>query len=288
MQQPQVEAFYDPNTSTISYIVFEQQGGYAALIDTVLDYDAKSGRTSCVSADKLIEFVKANDLKVDWILETHAHADHLSAAAYLKDKLGGKIAIGQHINQVQGIFKPIFGMEADFAVDGSQFDVLFAAGDVFQIGALNAEVLFVPGHTPADIAFLIGDALFVGDTLFMPDVGTARCDFPGGDAALLYDSIQQLLALPDTSRVFVCHDYVPAGRSAVAWQSSIADQREGNIHVHQGISKVEFIAMRQARDKTLDMPQLILPSIQINIRAGSFPPAEVDGQRYIKIPLNVL
>ncbi|AMC36959.1 MBL fold metallo-hydrolase [Janthinobacterium sp. B9-8] len=285
---PQVEAFFDSNTSTVSYVVFDRQGGHAALIDTVLDYDAKSGRTSTASADRLIEFVAAHTLKVEWILETHAHADHLSAAAYLKAKLGGKVAIGQQIHQVQRIFKPVFGLEADFAVDGSQFDVLFVAGEVFQIGQLSATVLSVPGHTPADIAYLIADALFVGDTLFMPDVGSARCDFPGGDAALLYDSIQQLLALPDTTRVFVCHDYLPAGRSQVQWQTSIAEQRKANIHLHQGISKAAFIAMREARDKTLDMPQLILPAIQINIRAGGFPEAEADGQRYLKIPLDVL
>ncbi|AZN35781.1 MBL fold metallo-hydrolase [Iodobacter ciconiae] len=288
MPLPQVKAFYDPDTSTVSYIVFDRRGGHAALIDTVLDYDAKSGRTSSMSADRLVDFVMEYDLKVEWILETHAHADHLSAAAYLKKKLGGKVAIGQRIDQVQGIFKPVFGFGEDFPADGSQFDVLFAAGDIFRIGELSASVLFVPGHTPADIAFLIGDALFVGDTLFMPDVGSARCDFPGGDAGLLYDSIQQLLALPDATRVFVCHDYLPAGRSVIAWQSSIAEQREGNIHLHFGVNKAEFIAMREARDKTLGMPQLILPSIQINMRAGRFPPAEADGQRYLKIPLDVL
>ncbi|MCX7205178.1 MAG: MBL fold metallo-hydrolase [Proteobacteria bacterium] len=285
---PQVAAFFDQGTSTVSYVVFDQAGGRAALIDTVLDYDAKSGRTSTQSADRLLEYVTSQGLKVEWILETHAHADHLSAAAYLKAKLGGKVAIGQHIDQVQSIFKPVFGLEADFAVDGSQFDHLFAAEEVFQIGDLSGRVLFVPGHTPADIAFLIGDALFVGDTLFMPDVGSARCDFPGGDAGLLYDSIQQLLTLPDATRVFVCHDYPPEHRSDVQWQSSIAEQREGNIHLHAGASKEAFIAMRRARDQTLGMPQLILPAIQINIRAGDFPPAEADGQRYLKIPLDIL
>jgi glyoxylase-like metal-dependent hydrolase (beta-lactamase superfamily II) len=285
---PQVAAFFDQGTSTVSYVVFDQAGGRAALIDTVLDYDAKSGRTSTQSADRLLEFIVAQGLKVEWILETHAHADHLSAAAYLKAKLGGKVAIGQHIDQVQSIFKPVFGLEADFAVDGRQFDHLFAAEELFQIGDVSGRVLFVPGHTPADIAFLIGDALFVGDTLFMPDVGSARCDFPGGDAGLLYDSIQQLLTLPDATRVFVCHDYPPEHRSEPQWQSSIAEQREGNIHLHAGVSKEAFIAMRKARDQTLGMPQLILPAIQINIRAGDFPPAEADGQRYLKIPLDVL
>lgn len=285
---PQVAAFFDQGTSTVSYVVFDQAGGHAALIDTVLDYDAKSGRTSTQSADRLLEFVAAQGLKVEWILETHAHADHLSAAAYLKANVGGKVAIGQYIDQVQSIFKPVFGLEADFAVDGSQFDHLFAAEDLFQIGDVSGRVLFVPGHTPADIAFLIGDALFVGDTLFMPDVGSARCDFPGGDAGLLYDSIQQLLALPDATRVFVCHDYPPESRSEPQWQSSIAEQREDNIHVHAGVSKEAFIAMRTARDQTLGMPQLILPAIQINIRAGGFPPAEADGQRYLKIPLDIL
>lgn len=288
MLQPRVEAFFDQNTFTVSYVLFDQQGGHAALIDTVLDYDPKSGRTSTISADRLIEFITAQQLTVDWILETHAHADHLSASAYLKQKLGGKVAIGQHIDQVQHIFKPVFGLEPEFAVDGSQFDHLFAAGESFSIGNLTVQVLFVPGHTPADIAFLAGDALFVGDTLFMPDVGSARCDFPGGDAGVLYDSIQQLLALPDQTRVFVCHDYPPEQRSQAAWQTSIASQRSANIHVHAGISKAEFIAMREARDATLAMPVLILPAIQVNIRAGEFPPPEADGQRYLKIPLNRL
>ncbi|MGL4603024.1 MAG: MBL fold metallo-hydrolase [Iodobacter sp.] len=288
MLQPRVEAFFDQNTFTVSYVLFDQQGGHAALIDTVLDYDPRSGRTSTISADRLIEFVTEQQLTVDWILETHAHADHLSAAAYLKQKLGGKVAIGQHIDQVQHIFKPVFGLEQEFAVDGSQFDHLFAAGEQFSIGDLTVQVLFVPGHTPADIAFLAGDALFVGDTLFMPDVGSARCDFPGGDAGVLYDSIQQLLALPDQTRVFVCHDYPPEQRSQIAWQTSIASQRSANIHLHAGISKAEFIAMREARDATLSMPVLILPAIQVNIRAGEFPPPEADGQRYLKIPLNLL
>ncbi|WP_308418288.1 MBL fold metallo-hydrolase [Iodobacter fluviatilis] len=288
MLHPNVEAFFDSATCTVSYVVFDFEGGCAALVDTVLDYDAKSGRTATHSADRLIDFVTAKKLTVQWILETHAHADHLSAAAYLKRKVGGKVAIGQHINQVQTIFKPMFGLGHDFAVDGSQFDVLFAANAVFQIGELSAKVLFVPGHTPADIAYWVGDALFVGDTLFMPDVGSARCDFPGGDAAMLYDSTQQLLALPDATRIFVCHDYLPEHRQAVQWQSSVAQQRAGNIHLHAGVVKADFIAMREARDQTLGMPQLILPAIQINIRAGEFPSPDADGQRYLKIPLDIL
>lgn len=288
MTQAHVAPFFDAATFTVSYVVHDGVGGRAALIDPVLDYDAKSGRTATRSAQRLVDFVRENDLVVDWILETHAHADHLSAAAWLKEQLGGRIAIGARIDQVQRVFKPIFNLEPDFATDGSQFDHLFADDEEFRIGGLTGRALFVPGHTPADMAYLIGDALFVGDTIFMPDVGTARCDFPGGDAATLYRSVQKLYQLPDATRVFVCHDYLPASRSEVRWESSIAEQKATNIHLAAATSEAEFVALRQARDATLEMPVLILPSIQINVRAGAMPPAASNGKRYLQIPLNVL
>ncbi len=284
---PRVHGIFDPATWTVTYVVYEKPGSACAIIDSVLDYDPKSGRTSHKSADKVIEFVKANDLKVAWILETHAHADHLSAAPYLKQNLGGQTAIGSHIGGVQKVFKGIFNMEDSFKTDGSQFDHLFAEGEVIAIGNLTGNILFVPGHTPACVAYQFGDAVFVGDTLFMPDVGTARCDFPGGDAKALYASVQTLLRLPDDTRLFMCHDYPPNDR-AVAFESSVAEQRAQNIHVHQGVSEAEFVAMRTKRDATLDMPVLILPSVQVNIRAGELPPAEANGTRYLKIPLNAL
>ena len=284
---PRVHGIFDPATWTVTYVVYEKPGSACAIIDSVLDYDPKSGRTSHKSADKVIEFVKANDLKVAWILETHAHADHLSAAPYLKQNLGGQTAIGSHIGGVQKVFKGIFNMEDSFKTDGSQFDHLFAEGEVIAIGNLTGNILFVPGHTPACVAYQFGDAVFVGDTLFMPDVGTARCDFPGGDAKALYASVQTLLRLPDDTRLFMCHDYPPTDR-AVAFESSVAEQRAQNIHVHQGVSEAEFVAMRTKRDATLDMPVLILPSVQVNIRAGELPPAEANGTRYLKIPLNAL
>ncbi|MBM5570859.1 MULTISPECIES: MBL fold metallo-hydrolase [Deefgea] len=283
-----VMPFFDAATFTVSYLVYDCVGGRAAIIDPVLDYDAKSGRTSTKNAQKILEAVRELNLTVDWILETHAHADHVSAAAWLQMQIGGKIAIGQGIDQVQQIFKPMFGLEPDFATDGRQFDHLFVAGERFSIGLLSAEILFVPGHTPADVAYLIGDALFVGDTIFMPDVGTARCDFPGGDAGTLFDSVQQLYALPDRTRVFVCHDYLPENRVQYQWETTIAAQKQHNVHIRIDTLRDDFIALRQARDKTLAVPALILPSIQINIRAGHLPPADVNGKQFLKIPLNVL
>ena len=287
MLQPQLASFFDPATSTISHVVFDQPGGHAAIIDPVLDYDAKSGRIAHDSAGRVLDFIRQQGLSVQWILETHAHADHLSAVAWLQQQAGGRMAIGEGITQVQQLFKGIFNLGDDFACDGSQFDHLFAAGEVFHIGQLMAKAVFVPGHTPADMAYQIGDMVFVGDTLFMPDVGSARCDFPGGDAAMLYQSVQQLLALPDDTRLLMCHDYPPQPRP-IAWQSTVAEQKQHNIHLHAGISQSEFVALRQARDATLDMPQLILPAIQVNIRAGQLPAAENNGVRYLKIPLDML
>lgn len=285
--QALIHSFFDPVTCTASHVVFDEAGGHAAVIDPVLDYDPKSGRTGTGSAGKILAFLQAQDLKLAWILETHAHADHLSAAHYLRQQAGGKIAIGAHIDQVQSVFKKLFNLEPEFAVDGSQFDVLFSENEVFQIGKLTATALFVPGHTPADMAYRIGDAVFVGDTLFMPDVGTARCDFPGGDAHQLYQSIQKLLALPPATRLFMCHDYPPGDR-AVALESTVAAQRAQNIHVHKGISEADFVLMRKQRDASLEMPVLLLPAVQVNIRAGAFPPAASNGISYLKIPLNSL
>ena len=284
---PKVQAFFDPATWTVSYVVYAQDGGPAAIVDPVLDYDPKSGRTRTASADALIGFVRKHELEVEWILETHAHADHLSSARYLKQQLGGRIAIGAQIRTVQGVFKKIFNLEPEFRCDGHHFDHLFEDGERFAIGELQAEAVYVPGHTPADMAYRIGNAVFVGDTLFMPDVGTARADFPGGDAHLLYRSIRKLLALPGDTRVFVCHDY-PPGERAPQWETTVQAQREQNIHVHDGVSEEQFVAMRIARDKTLDMPTLILPSIQVNVRAGELPPPEANGVSYLKIPVNAL
>ena len=285
--QAQVKAFFDPATWTVSYVVFDAPGGHCALVDSVLDYDPKSGRTRTDSANQLIAFVREQNLMVDWILETHAHADHLSAAPYLRKHLGGKIAIGGKITQVQNVFKGIFHLEPEFATNGSQFDHLFEDGDTFAIGTLQAQALSVPGHTPACMAYQVGDAVFVGDTLFMPDVGTARCDFPGGNAHTLYQSVRKLLSLPAETRLFMCHDYPPEGRAA-QWECTVADQRARNIHVHDGVSEAEFVAMRTKRDAGLAMPVLILPSVQVNIRAGELPPPEANGVSYLKIPLNAL
>ena len=284
---PLVHGIFDPATWTVTYVVYEKPGSDCAIIDSVLDYDPKSGRTSHKSADKLIEFVKANDLKVAWILETHAHADHLSAASYLKQHLGGQTAIGDHIGGVQKVFKAIFNMEESFKPDGSQFDHLFAEGEEITVGSLSGRTMFVPGHTPACVAYQFGDAVFVGDTLFMPDVGTARCDFPGGDAKNLYASTRKILSLPPATRLFMCHDYPPNGRP-VNFETTVAEQKVKNIHVHDGISEAEFVAMRTKRDATLEMPVLILPAVQINIRAGELPPKEDNGISYAKIPLNAL
>ena len=282
-----IESFFDTQTCTATHVVFDEIGGHAAVIDPVLDYDPKSGRTRTESADKILAFLKQHQLQLEWLLETHAHADHLSGAQYLRQASGGKIAIGAHINQVQKVFKSLFHLEPEFAINGTQFDVLFAEDQEFFIGKLTARALFVPGHTPADMAYQIDDAVFVGDTLFMPDVGTARCDFPGGDANQLYHSIQKLLALPAQTRLFLCHDYPPAGR-AVSVQTTVAAQKAGNIHVHDGISEAAFVAMRKARDSGLDMPVLLLPAVQVNIRAGAFPPAENNGVSYLKIPVNAV
>jgi glyoxylase-like metal-dependent hydrolase (beta-lactamase superfamily II) len=286
-QRPQVHGLFDPNTWTVTYVVHAGRGSQCALIDSVLDYDPKSGRTRFDSADKVIDYVRANHLRVQWILETHAHADHLSAAPYLRKHLGGQIGIGSHITRVQKVFRDIFNLEPGFRMDGSQFDHLFADGERFRIGELDAEILYVPGHTPACVAYHVGDAVFVGDTLLMPDVGTARCDFPGGDARALYASTRRILSLPDETRLFMCHDYPPNDRP-VKFECTVAEQRAHNIHVHDGISEDEFVAMRIKRDATLEMPVLILPSVQVNIRAGELPPAEENGVSYLKIPLNAL
>lgn len=284
---PSVKAFFDKDTWTVSYVVYEKAGSACAIIDSVLDYDPKSGRTSTRSADAIIEYVRQEGLVVEWILETHAHADHLTAAPYLQKQLGGKIAIGEHIKTVQKVFKGVFNLESNFAVDGSQFDTLFTDGQHFKIGNLEAEVVFLPGHTPACTAYKIGDAVFVGDTIAMPDVGTARCDFPGGDARQLYRSIKKLLSLPPDTRLFMCHDYPPAGRD-VCFETTVADERAHNIHVHDGIDEDTYVAMRTKRDAGLAMPVLILPAVQVNIRAGNLPPAEDNGTVYLKIPVNAL
>jgi glyoxylase-like metal-dependent hydrolase (beta-lactamase superfamily II) len=283
----QVEAFFDPATWTVSYLVVDPATLHAAIVDPVLDFDPKSGRTSTSSCDRLVSRIHEQGLTVDWILETHAHADHLSSAAYLKDKVGGKVAIGRHIQQVQKVFKGLFNLEAEFLPDGSQFDHLFDDGEHFQIGSLKAQALYVPGHTPADMAYLVDGSAFVGDTLFMPDVGTARADFPGGDVHALFRSIRRLLAMPDHTTLFLCHDYPPAHREP-QWVTTVTDQRAHNIHVHDGVSEADFVAMRQARDATLAMPNLILPSVQVNIRAGHMPPPEANGISYLKVPINAL
>ena len=287
MNAPQVHGIFDPATWTVTYVVYQGKGSACAIIDSVLDYDPKSGRTRTTSADKVIAFVKEHQLKVEWILETHAHADHLTAAPYLKSQLGGKTAIGDHITAVQKVFKGIFNMEPGFKLDGSQFDHLVKPGETMEVGTLKGEALYVPGHTPACMAYQFGDAVFVGDTLFMPDVGTARCDFPGGDAKTLYASTRTILNLSPETRLFMCHDYPPEGR-AVQFETTVAEQRAKNIHVHDGVSEDAFIAMRTRRDATLEMPVLILPAVQINIRAGELPPKEDNGVSYAKIPLNAL
>ena len=288
-RRPVVKSFFDEATFTISHVVRDPGSSACAIIDSVLDYDAASGRTSTGSADALIAHVRGEGLTVEWLLETHAHADHLSAAPYLQAALGGQLAIGGEIVQVQKAFGEIFNEDKAFLRDGSQFDRLFRDGDTFTIGRLQATVLHVPGHTPACLAYVVGDAVFPGDTLFMPDYGTARCDFPGGDARTLYRSIHRLTALPDATRVFLCHDYkAPPGRTTFAWETTIGAERTGNIHVRDGVSEDEFVAMRTARDATLSMPALILPSVQVNMNGGRLPPAEDNGVRYLKVPLNLL
>jgi glyoxylase-like metal-dependent hydrolase (beta-lactamase superfamily II) len=284
--QANVKAFFDPQTWTYTYVVYESEGSACIVIDSVLNYDPKSGRTKTKSADEVIAFIKEHRLQLEWILETHAHADHLTAAPYIQEQLGGKIAIGDHITTVQGVFKGVFNLD-DLAVDGSQFDVLIKEGEPISFGNLSFKALYVPGHTPACMAYEIGDSIFVGDTLFMPDVGTARCDFPGGSASNLYRSIQSILKYPPNTKLYMCHDYPPNGR-APEYQSTVADQKEANIHVHDGITEEQFVAMRTKRDAGLEMPVLILPSIQVNIRAGHMPKAEGNGTAYLKIPLNAL
>ncbi len=283
-----VQSFFDTATSTVTYVIHAGSGTSCAIVDSVLDYDFRSGRTSTTSADAVIAFIKQEKLNVEWLLETHAHADHVSAAPYLQEHLGGVIGIGEHIREVQGVFKRIFNLEPEFALNGSQFGHLFTDGERFRIGDLNVRAMHVPGHTPADIAYIIDEAhAFVGDTLFMPDVGSARCDFPGGNAHTLYHSTRRLLSLPPETVLYMCHDYPPANREA-SWVTTVAEQRAGNIHLHDGVSEDEFVDMRTRRDSTLAMPNLILPSIQINIRAGHLPPADDNGTRYLKIPLNAL
>ena len=286
--RPTIAGFFDEATNTISYVVHDAATNQAAIIDSVLDYDAAAGRTSNISADLIVEYVETNKLEVVWHIETHAHADHLSAAPYLQEKLGGKLAIGREIIRVQEVFGKLFNVGTEFERDGSQFDHLFDDGETFSLGNLEGIALHVPGHTPADMAFIIGDAAFVGDTMFMPDYGTARADFPGGDARELYRSIRRLLELPEETRLFLCHDYKAPGRDEYAWESTVKLQREGNVHVHDGVSEDEFVAMRTARDKTLAMPKLILPSVQVNIRGGHLPEPEDNGVSYIKIPVNAV
>ena len=287
MTKPDVEIIFDEATFTASYVVSDGATGRAAIIDAVLDYDAAAGRTTTLNAERIIEYVEKKKLNVDWILETHVHADHLSAGDYLKQRTGGRTAIGDKVGVVQKTFGEIFNAEKNFATDGRQFDHLFADGETFSLGEIDARVMHVPGHTPACIAYVIGDAAFVGDTLFMPDYGTARCDFPGGDARTLYRSIQKILALPDETRVFTCHDYKAPGRDAFAFEASVREQREGNVHI-AGKTEDEFVAMREERDAELSMPKLILPSVQVNMRGGEFPPVENNGVHYLKIPVNAL
>lgn len=282
-----IQAFHDRTTGTVSYVLSDDATRSAAVIDPVLDFDYKSGSTATHSADAIVAHLQQNQLKVEWILETHAHADHLSAARYLQGRVGGRVAIGEHIRQVQAVFKKLYNLEKTFLPDGSQFDHLFHDGETFRVGALQVQALLVPGHTPADMAYLVGDAVFVGDTLFMPDLGSARADFPGGDARVLYRSMRRLLELPPATRMFVCHDYPPPGREA-KWETTVAEQRAHNIHVRDGIGEDEFVAMRQARDATLEVPTLILPSLQVNVRAGQLPPADDNGVAYLRIPLNAL
>ena len=287
MQKPIVKAFFDQGTWTFTYVVYEKPHTPCVVIDSVLNYDPKSGRTKTKSADEVIAFVKEQGLTVDWILETHAHADHLSAAPYIQKYLGGKIAIGSHIQDVQKVFKGIFNLESEFPTNGSQFDYLIEEGQDIYAGNLTIHPLFVPGHTPACMAYAIGNAIFVGDTIFMPDVGTARCDFPGGNAKTLYQSVQKILSYPDDTRLFMCHDYPPTDRP-IAYETTVGEEKLKNIHVHQGVTEAQFVEMRNQRDQTLEMPVLILPSIQVNIRAGHPPPAEANGKTYLKIPFNVL
>ncbi|WP_089725389.1 MBL fold metallo-hydrolase [Modicisalibacter muralis] len=284
--KPIVKAFFDEPTNTFSYVVCDPASRACAILDSLIDFDYAAGRTDVHSADEIVDFVQSEGLSVEWILETHVHADHLSAAPYLHDKLGGRTGIGAHISEVQEVFGKAFNAGTEFARDGSQFDRLFEEGDTLRIGQLEGRVIHTPGHTPACLTYVIGDAAFVGDTLFMPDYGTARCDFPGGDARTLYHSIQKVLALPGETRLFLCHDYKAPGRDTYQYQTSVAEQRAHNVHVHEGTSEEAFVRMRTERDATLSMPRLILPAVQVNMRAGHMPPAEDNGQVYLKVPLN--
>ena len=287
MSKPDVKAFFDEATFTVSYVVSDPATARAVIIDPVLDYDPASGRTSTGSADQVIAYVKENELTIDWILESHVHADHISGAPYLKAKLGGQTAIGGGVTAVQSTFKGVFNLTG-LSPDGSQFDHLFNDGDTFDVGNIGGRVIATPGHTPACVTYVIGDSAYVGDTLFMPDFGTARTDFPGGSAPQLYDSIQKILALPDDTRLFMCHDYKAPGRDVYAWETSVAAQRDGNIHINKNVSEAEFIAMREGRDSQLGMPKLLLPAIQVNMCAGKFPEPEENDIRYLKIPVDAV
>ncbi|MGZ8285805.1 MAG: MBL fold metallo-hydrolase [Allosphingosinicella sp.] len=288
LHAPRVKAFFDEATFTVSYVVSDTATRKAAIIDSVWNFDQASGRTSFESADAIVAYVESEGLSVDWILETHAHADHLSAAPYLQEKLGGKLAIGREIVTVQGVFGKIFNEGTEFARDGSQFDRLLDDGDALMIGSIPLIALHVPGHTPADMAYVVGDALFTGDTMFMPDYGSARADFPGGDARQLYRSVRRMMQLPDETRVFLCHDYKAPNRDDYVWETTMLVERTSNVHIHEGVTEDEFVEMRTKRDATLSMPKLILPSLQVNIRAGHLPPAEENGGRYLKLPVNQL
>jgi glyoxylase-like metal-dependent hydrolase (beta-lactamase superfamily II) len=288
MLKPEVKAFFDEATFTVTFVVKDPESSACAIVDSVLDFDYASGRTDTKSADAVIAHVEAEGLRVEWILETHVHADHLSAAPYIQERVGGKIGIGDRIKVVQDTFGKIFNEGTEFQRDGSQFDKLFVEGDTFEVGGLKGHVLHTPGHTPACLTYVIGDAAFVGDTLFMPDFGTARCDFPGGSAETLYNSIQKILALPDETRIFVAHDYKAPGRDEYAWETTVAEEKARNIHIGGGKSKDEFVKMRTERDAQLAMPKLIIPSLQVNMRAGQMPPKDEDGKTYLKVPVNGL
>lgn len=287
MNKPEVISFFDQPTYTITHVVVDTQTKACAVVDPVLDYDPDSGRTSARSVDKVIDYIESNGLTLEWILESHIHADHLTSAPYLKERLGGRIAIGSHVKQVQETFGDAFNVKADFARDGSDFDQLFVDGDTFDVGTIEARAIHTPGHTPACMTYVIGDAGFVGDTLFMPDFGSARCDFPGGDAEILYDSIQKIFSLPDETRLFMCHDYKAPGRDDYQWETTVAEQKHHNIHVGGDARKDEFVTMRTLRDAQLGLPRLILPSVQVNMRGGNLPQPESNGKRYLKIPVDL-
>lgn len=288
LMRPVVTTFFDEATNTATHVVRDPMSQQAAIVDPVLDYDPKSGRTATASADRIIEHVRKEALEIEWLIETHAHADHLSAAPYLKEQVGGRVAIGAHISDTQRIFRDIFNLGGDFPIDASQFDHVFEDGEIFTIGGLGGRVMHTPGHTPACTTYVIGDAAFVGDTLFMPDYGTARCDFPGGDARTLFRSIKKILTLPPETRIFLCHDYGAAGRDRFVWETTVAEEKASNVHVRDGVSEDDFVEMRETRDATLEMPTLLLPSVQVNIRAGHLPLPEDNGVSYLKIPLNAI